>query len=144
MIPEHRLAVLLDEVKESWIDNCLYHNTAASPSLYVDHMCDRENFPLTTVLELRDHTDEVWHLAFSNDGSRLATASKDHTVIIYDTTSFKPLHTLPDHASGVCYIAWSPDDSKLITCTHSPDSCSRIWDTRVTFPIPLPKRNHID
>lgn len=130
MIPEHRLAVLLDQVKEGWISNCLYHNTAASPSLYVDHGCDRDDFPSKTVLELRHHTDEVWFLRFSHDGTKLATTSKDATVVIYDTTTFKVQHTLAEHGSGVCYVAWSPDDTRLISCAQAQENSARVWDTK--------------
>lgn len=130
MIPEHRLAVLLDQVKENWISDCLYHNTAASPSLYIDHECERDEFPLKTVLELRNHSDEVWFLAFSHDGTQLATTSRDATVVIYETNTFKVLHTLTEHESGVCYVAWSPDDTKLITCCQAQECTARVWDTR--------------
>ena len=133
MIPEHRLAVLLDQVKEGWISNCLYHNTAASPSLYVDHGCDRDDFPSKTVLELRHHTDEVWFLRFSHDGTKLATTSKDATVVIYDTTTFKVLHTLAEHESGVCYVAWSPDDTRLISCAQAQENSACVWDTKVSI-----------
>ncbi|KAI9755931.1 MAG: hypothetical protein M1835_000779 [Candelina submexicana] len=127
MIPEHRLAILLQQVKQNQISNCLYHNTALSPSLYSDHTCDRSQFPLRTVLELTQHTDEVWYLEFSHDGSRLATASADNTVVIYDTVLFKIIHTLTDHLDKVAYVSWSPDDSKLISCSF--DSTARVWDT---------------
>lgn len=84
MIPEHRLASLLHQVKQTQISKCLYHNTANSPSLYSDHKCDRNQFPLATVHVLKDHSDEVWFVQFSNDGTKLATSSKDNTVIIWD------------------------------------------------------------
>jgi WD repeat-containing protein 26 len=84
MIPEHRLASLLHQVKQAQISKCLYHNTANSPSLYSDHVCDRNQFPLSTIEVLSDHKDEVWFVQFSNDGTRLATGSKDSTVIIWD------------------------------------------------------------
>ena len=69
MIPDRRLAHLFDQVKQGQINNCLYHNTAASPSLYADHMCERDDFPLRTLAELKAHSDEVWCLRFSNDGT---------------------------------------------------------------------------
>ena len=128
MIPERRLAVLLDEVKDNWIQNCPYHNTTHSPSLYHDHSCDREEFPLHVLMDLCDHKDEVWFLAFSNDGTKLATAGKDCHVLIYDTRTWAIIHDLPDHNNGVCYVAWSPDDTKIITCTQAQDASARLWD----------------
>lgn len=131
MIPEHRLSTLLDEVKDSWINHCLYHNTTASPSLYLDHNCERDDFPNKAVLELKDHTDEVWYLRYSNDGTKLATTSKDTTIFIYETSTYKILHHLEEHHdSGVTHLAWSPDDSKIITCCSQPENSARIWDAK--------------
>ncbi|KAF1809622.1 WD40 repeat-like protein [Eremomyces bilateralis CBS 781.70] len=130
MIPDHRLAILLGEVKSGWIDKCLYHNTAESPSLYLDHMCEREDMPLNTVTTLSHHSDEVWFLAFSNDGTRLATASQDKTVIIYETATWHTLLTYTEHDAGVCYLAWSPDDRKIISCARETDNTARVWDSR--------------
>ncbi|KAF2703024.1 WD repeat-containing protein-like protein [Pleomassaria siparia CBS 279.74] len=130
MIPEHRLAVLLDDVKRSWIDNCLYHNTSISPSLYKDHLCERDVFPTKAYTELRSHKDEVWFLKYSNDGTMLASTSKDKTVVIYDATTYKVIHQLVDHESGVTHLAWSPDDTKIITCSAQLDCTARIWDVK--------------
>ena len=129
MIPEHRLAQLLDQVKQSQINDCLHHNSAIPPSLYSDHMCDRDNFPLRTMFELDSHSDEVWYLKFSHDGTKLATASKDRTVLIYETRTFNVLHRFTDHDKEVTYITWSPDDSKLISC--SMDNKARVWEVSV-------------
>ncbi|KAL3487885.1 WD domain protein [Aspergillus germanicus] len=127
MIPDNRLATLLDHVKQNQINQCLYHNTALPPSLYSDHMCDRNDFPLSTRLELTRHSDEVWHCQFSHDGTRLVTAGRDNSVIIYDTTTFEVIHKLQDHEAGVAHAVWSPDDSKLITCSQ--DRTARVWST---------------
>lgn len=129
MIPKNRLAELLTELKEHTINNCTWHNIKAWPTLYTDHNCDRENFPLAPLVVLERHTDEVWFLAFSNDGTRLATAGKDRQVIIYETTDFQVLHRFTDHRESVTYIAWSPDDSRLVTCSQ--DKEARLWDMKV-------------
>jgi len=84
MIPEHRLAALLQQVKKTQIANCLYHNTSNSPSLYSDHTCDRNQFPLQTIKTLSNHTDEVYCVKFSHDGKKMASASKDKSIIIWD------------------------------------------------------------
>lgn len=126
MIRDHRLAELLDQVKRGQINNCLYHNTSLAPSLYSDHMCERADFPLRTLLELDHHTQEVWYLQFSHDGRWLATASQDESVIIYDTTMFTISHRLTGHNKEVTYVSWSPDDTKLISCCL--DTKARVWD----------------
>lgn len=53
-------------------------------SLLVDHNCGKEQFPCHTIQVLNDHCDEVWYCKFSPDGLKLATGSKDMTVIIWD------------------------------------------------------------
>ncbi|KAE8349677.1 WD40-repeat-containing domain protein [Aspergillus coremiiformis] len=126
MIPDNRLAILLDHVKQNQINQCLYHNTASPPSLYSDHMCDRADFPLRPGIELSQHSDEVWYCQFSHDGTKLATAGRDHSVIIYDTNTFTVLHKLMEHDEGVAHACWSPDDSKLITCSQ--DNKARVWN----------------
>jgi len=142
MFPEHRMAQLLTHASTAAIRNCQYHNTSQWPSLYTDHVCDRDDFPLDTVCELDKHTDEVWFIQFSNDGTRLATASRDSLVVIYETQSFTILHILSGYKGAIGYVAWSPDDTKLVTCsqvTHPPnraaptsrDHTAQVWDTEV-------------
>ncbi|KMU83058.1 WD repeat-containing protein 26 [Coccidioides immitis H538.4] len=126
MIPGHRLATLLDQVKQNQINRCLYHNTAEPPSLYSNHMCDRSQFPTQVTLELNQHTNEVWYLEFSHDGTKLATTSSDRSVIIYDTRTFGVIHKLTDHGGPVAFATWSPDDTKLISCSQ--DCKARLWD----------------
>lgn len=124
MIPEHRLATLFTAVQEEQILNCLYHNTTTQPSLYTTHECPEDDFPLETFTELRGHSDEVWHLQFSHDGSMLATAGKDGLVCIYDTVRWKLQREFREHERnangagdrGVCFVAFSPDDQYLISC----------------------------
>ncbi|TKA24641.1 hypothetical protein B0A50_06401 [Salinomyces thailandicus] len=127
MIPEHRLATLFTAVQEEHILNCRYHNTEQQPSLYTDHECSPDDFPLHTLAELRNHTDEVWHLEFSHDGSMLATTGKDGLICIYDTRNWRILHEIREHergihpndsSKGVCYVSFSPDDQYLISCSQ--------------------------
>ncbi|KIM99515.1 hypothetical protein OIDMADRAFT_165537 [Oidiodendron maius Zn] len=128
MLPEHRLATLLQQVKEGQISNCMYHSSASSPSLYQDHVCDRSNFPVTTFIELGEHTDEVWHVVFSHDGTRLASCGSDGVVFIYEVGSFEVVYTLREHEDGIGAVAWSPDDSIIVT--GSLDRRARLWNAR--------------
>jgi WD repeat-containing protein 26 len=134
MIPEHRLATLFDQCKDQWIAECQYHNTNESPSLFYDHTCDRKFLPTQRLETLSYHENEVWYLAFSNNGKYLATASADRTVYIFDVHKrFARLHHFRDSKAGVCFLAWSPDDSRLITCSREQDNCCRVYNTIVSF-----------
>ncbi|KAI1131942.1 WD40-repeat-containing domain protein [Nemania abortiva] len=126
MLPEHRLANLLHQVKEYQITGCPWHSSAVPPSLYSDHICNRLDFPTETVLELDEHAGEVWQVIFSHDGTKLASCGSDKQVIVWEVPSFKMLHSLKDHDDGVGNVAWSWDDSMLVTCCR--DRYARLWD----------------
>lgn len=126
MLPEHRLATLLSQVKTNQVDGCIWHSCATSPSLYADHICERSQFPTENVLELDEHDEQVWQVVFSHDGSKLASCGQGKQVIIWDVSSFTPLHYLRDHEDGVGNVAWSWDDSMIVTCCQ--DRHARLWD----------------
>jgi WD repeat-containing protein 26 len=126
MLPEHRLAVLLEQVKRDQINNCIYHTSPHWPSLYTDHTCDRSRFPSEAVLELDKQIGEVWQILFSHDGSRLASSGSDRHVTIWDTLSWTVIYRLDAHEGGVGHISWSPDDTMLVTC-GSRDRFAKIW-----------------
>lgn len=141
MLPENRLAVLLQHVKQSQIDTCLYHTAASSPSLYSDHLCDRRNFPSEIALELGDFGGEIWSVRFSHDGTRLAACGSREHVKIWDTHTFSIVSVLTtgehadDRSKGICDISWSPDDSMIMVCSF--DKHARLWDPNVRRETPF-------
>ncbi|PFH62075.1 hypothetical protein XA68_15166 [Ophiocordyceps unilateralis] len=128
MLPEHRLAVLLEQVKQRQIDTCLYHTAATPPSLYSDHYCDKRNFPAEVAIELTDLVGEAWQVQFSHDGSKLAAGGARENVMIWETKTFTLINALSGHGIGVGNIAWSPDDSLIVTCSQ--DKIARLWDAQ--------------
>jgi WD40 repeat protein len=88
-------------------------------------------FRLTRVLA--GHTDTVETVAFSADGSLLATGSPDTTVLLWDTGTGDPIHTLTGHTDAVESVAFSPDGSKI--AAGSLDTTARLWDTRTGDPV---------
>jgi len=134
MLPPKRLYTLLNQAIDLQKHRCPYHNSSddlglTNVSLLVDHHCSREQFPCETLQVLNDHCDEVWYCRFSPDGRKLATGSKDTTVIIWDvdpdTLTCHHRKTLEGHSYGVAYLAWSPDGSHLIAC--GPEDCPELW-----------------
>ncbi|MFV0526306.1 MAG: NB-ARC domain-containing protein [Acidimicrobiales bacterium] len=75
---------------------------------------------------LTGHTDSVWGVAWSPDGTHLATTSRDGTVRIWDPTTGTTITTLTGHTASVWGVAWSPDGTHLATSSH--DHTVRIWD----------------
>lgn len=66
-----------------------------------------------SVTELANHAAPVYAVAFRPDGKRLASASFDHTVKIWDASTGALLRTLARHSAKVLALAWSPDGKLL-------------------------------
>ena len=83
-VAPNRLNTLLDQALLLQQQNCIYHNEAIPTGLLIDHSCQRQDFPNHTSHVFQEHRDEVWYMAFSHDGSKLASASRDARAIIWN------------------------------------------------------------
>jgi serine/threonine protein kinase len=88
-----------------------------SPSLYV---YKGHNYPVTSV-------------AWSLDGSRIASASRDHTVQVWDTLSGDHVFTYRGHTDIVWCVAWSPDGKYIASASH--DHTVQVWDAATGSPV---------
>ncbi len=79
------------------------------------------------VLSLRGHRAGVWDVAYSPDGSRIATASHDGTLKLWNAANGKELQTLEGHTGPVWGVAYSPDGNRLASA--SVDRTAKVWDT---------------
>ncbi|EOD52735.1 putative heterokaryon incompatibility protein [Neofusicoccum parvum UCRNP2] len=72
------------------------------------------------------HSSSVQSVAFSHDSTRLASASSDKTVKIWDASSGACLQTLEGHSRSVQSVAFSHDSTRLASA--SDDNTVKIWD----------------
>ncbi|HEX9927830.1 MAG TPA: (d)CMP kinase, partial [Pyrinomonadaceae bacterium] len=77
---------------------------------------------------LRGHTDLICRMAWSPDGSYLASPSSDNTIRIWDAHDGKCLRILQGHTDMIVSVAWSPDSQFLASA--SVDKTIRVWDAK--------------
>ncbi len=74
----------------------------------------------------REHSDFVQSLAWSPDGMRIASASNDKTVKLWDPQTGQTLLTYRGHTDAVKVVAWSPDGQYI--ASSGVDTTVQIWD----------------
>ena len=71
------------------------------------------------------HSDRVWGVSFSPDGSRLASGSCDRTVKVWNARTGQELLSLTGHSDNIRSVCFSPDGRRVATAGD--DGTVRIW-----------------
>src|SRR5206468_3812283 len=77
-------------------------------------------------ITLKGHTGYVNSVCYSPDGRRLASASDDRTVIVWDATTGQEALSLKGHTGRVESVCFSPDGQRLASA--SIDGTVVVWD----------------
>jgi len=85
------------------------------------------------IAELTGHQDGVLNLKWSPDGSQIATASDDKSIMLWSTTNWTRTMTLIGHTLGVLDVDWSPDGKLMVS--GSRDYRVRTWDALTGEPL---------
>jgi WD40 repeat protein/serine/threonine protein kinase len=78
------------------------------------------------LVRLWDHDHEVEHAAFSPDGGRLVTASRNHTARVWDARTGEAVTPPLRHDDIVWKAAFSPDGQRVVTASR--DRTARVWE----------------
>ena len=85
------------------------------------------------IATMRGHENQVNHILFSPDETRIVTGSMDRTVRIWDATAGGPqerraLLELVGHTGWVHHATFSPDGTRIVSSAH--DRTLRYWDAK--------------
>jgi WD40 repeat protein len=88
---------------------------------YLDRLCHSE------LLALSGHTDEIYSVTVSPDSTRLASASADKTVKIWEVATGRELLTLPCRTRQ-CSVIFSRDGTRLASAgADGPEGDLKVW-----------------
>ncbi|KAG2340093.1 WD40 repeat-like protein [Suillus weaverae] len=84
---------------------------------------------------------EVYSLAMSPDGKRIACGLSDGTIQVWDIETGEALDApLQGHTSHVASVAFSPDGKCIVS--GSGDQTIRVWDAKTGVPLGSPLHGH--
>ncbi|KAG6334914.1 hypothetical protein ID866_4175 [Astraeus odoratus] len=90
---------------------------------------------------LKGHTRDVTSVAFSPDGKRIASGSKDCTINLWDAEIGLQLgNPLQGHTHGVTSIAFSPDGKRIVSGSNDSTIC--LWDAETGSKLGSPLKGH--
>ena len=102
---------------------------------------------MTSVLDLQrlekiiDSNSPVQAVAYSPDGTRIVSGSRDQTLRLWDARSGQPLgDPMKGHERAVTSVAFSPDGTRLVS--GGEDETLRRWDARSGQPLGEPMKGH--
>jgi serine/threonine protein kinase len=79
-----------------------------------------------TLYIYRGHTARVNAIAWSPDGTYIASASEDKTVQVWNILTGDQIFTYCGHSDAVNSVTWSPDGTRIASA--SSDSTVQVWD----------------
>ena len=108
-------------------DNYLWIATSEGNVLIID----RDT--LTIKHQIRPTRERARSLALNSEAQEIAVGFSDHTVRIFDTTTYQLKHTISGHTNSVFTATYSPNGQYLISGGR--DAHLKVWDVRKNYQL---------
>ena len=108
-----------------------YSPHAYSPQSFIMAIANQKNLGLwntTTGIQevaLHDHNAKITAIAFSPDGTRMASGDANGTLLFWDANTGQKLQELYGHFDYIQFLQFSPDGKTLVS--RSADGTIRFW-----------------
>ena len=79
------------------------------------------------------HRNSIFDVVYSPDGSRIASASLDQTIGLWNGATLQPIDLLRGHVDKVVQVLFTPDSKRLLSLGE--DDSIRIWDAARGDPV---------
>ena len=112
----------------------------ALPNAEAELQLDEAKRELRERFVLKGHEAAVLSAAFSPDGKRIVTASRDKTARLWDAETGNPIGTLAGHTDGMKSAEFSPDGKRVVAASE--DMTARLWDAGTGNPTGITLAGH--
>jgi WD40 repeat protein len=127
------LASSTKDISSPQLHSALVTNLSASSNPLTVRRKTLPSLTGSTLRTLKGHTRWVWSVAFSPDGTMLASASADESVCVWDVARGEVLHRLKSAPTGTVKapsffwaVAFAPDSTKVAAAGE--DKTVSLWD----------------
>ena len=108
----------------AWYGNMIVSGSR-DKTIRVWDVSEKEN--IKNIKTLKGHTEGVWSVAWSPDGTKIVSGSRDKTIRIWNTSDGEMEQSLEGHTDMVLSVAFNHDGTKIVSGSH--DHTIRVWDT---------------
>ena len=113
------------DLRDADLQHCILHKAV------LDGVCfagaNMQGVQVGKMPHLKGHANFTHGVAFSPNGTQLASASFDCTIMLWDVATSELQATLVGHGQAVTGVSYSPDGKRLVSGCR--DGNLKVWDT---------------